>query len=376
LIWLPIGSGVFCLIYSFLIFIIYKNWKKHKLVATTGISEASGVSILIPVRNEEEHIVACIASILSNDYPSDAFEILVLDDHSDDHTFSMVNNMTSEVISIHALPPGVNGKKEAISHGVQQAKFPIILCTDGDSMVGKHWVRSHASRYMDPNVSMCTGIVAVEKNHKLSGNFQFFDFAATMAITAFGLTNHQFYLCNGANFSYRKSVFNRLNGYEGNKHISSGDDLFLLHKLAAVQPDSICFIYSQDGTVVTKAEKSWEDLINQRVRWASKAMKTTDKMLALIQISVFSFVLFTWLCAFILLIHPSHSLIVALLIAIGVKMVTDYVFLRHLSKDYDRVDAMKYFLPSFFIYYAHIIFSGIIAVLAPKYIWKGRDTSH
>ena len=37
-------------------------------------------------------------------------------------------------------------------------------------------------------------------------------------------------LCNGANLAYKKSIFRELNGFEGNSHISSGDDIFLMEK--------------------------------------------------------------------------------------------------------------------------------------------------
>jgi hypothetical protein len=38
------------------------------------------------------------------------------------------------------------------------------------------------------------------------------------------------FMCNGANLAYKKSLFQELNGFQGNDTIASGDDVFLLQK--------------------------------------------------------------------------------------------------------------------------------------------------
>jgi len=49
------------------------------------------VSVLIPARNEEQNIKACLESVRKQDYPN--FEVVVLDDNSVDRTYRIVERM-------------------------------------------------------------------------------------------------------------------------------------------------------------------------------------------------------------------------------------------------------------------------------------------
>ena len=77
-------------------------------------------------------------------------------------------------------------------------------------------------------------------------------------------------MCNGANFAYTKSLFQKLNGFEGNDKIASGDDVFLLQKAIAQYPEKVLYLKSKDTIVRTQPTDSWKALFHQRVRWASK----------------------------------------------------------------------------------------------------------
>ncbi len=71
------------------------------------------VSILVPVRNEEAVLLPCLRSLLAQDYPD--FEVLVLDDHSEDRTAALLSQLsrTEERLKVmhgRDLPPGWLGK--------------------------------------------------------------------------------------------------------------------------------------------------------------------------------------------------------------------------------------------------------------------------
>lgn len=52
------------------------------------------ITVIIPARNEAGNIAACVHSVLNNDYPSLLLEIIVIDDHSTDNTWEIVNGMS------------------------------------------------------------------------------------------------------------------------------------------------------------------------------------------------------------------------------------------------------------------------------------------
>ena len=66
--------------------------------------------------------------------------------------------------------------------------------------------------------------------HSFLENFQLLDFLSLQAATLGGFGIKKPFLCNGANLAYKKTVFTKLNGFQGNENIASGDDIFLFEK--------------------------------------------------------------------------------------------------------------------------------------------------
>jgi chlorobactene glucosyltransferase len=96
------------------------------------------VSILVPARNEERTIGACVASLAAQDYPAGAFEILVLDDRSTDGTAAIVEGMAREHRMVRplrgaALPPGWGGKAHACQQLADAATGDWLLFVDADT---------------------------------------------------------------------------------------------------------------------------------------------------------------------------------------------------------------------------------------------------
>ncbi|MBV9128456.1 MAG: glycosyltransferase [Verrucomicrobia bacterium] len=107
------------------------------------------VSVLVPARNEAHRIGPCVASLLAQDYPADRYELLVLDDHSQDGTAAVVqalgltvttdeiNAATSPrriVLSSASLPAGWTGKAWACHQLAQAARGDFFLFTDADTV--------------------------------------------------------------------------------------------------------------------------------------------------------------------------------------------------------------------------------------------------
>jgi chlorobactene glucosyltransferase len=94
------------------------------------------VSILLPVRNEEQNVGACLRSLLAQEYAD--FEILVLDDGSTDRTGEVLTALSGDdrrlqVVEGRPLPQGWLGKHWACSQLAQAAAGELLLFTDADT---------------------------------------------------------------------------------------------------------------------------------------------------------------------------------------------------------------------------------------------------
>ena len=105
--------------------------------------------VLIPARNEEGSIEACLRSLQTQHYPAHLWRCLVIDDHSTDQTGHRVLDLQDTRIQLLKLtdekasqPAG--GKKKALQLGVDHSTEPFVLTTDADCILPANWHRSMA----------------------------------------------------------------------------------------------------------------------------------------------------------------------------------------------------------------------------------------
>ena len=103
------------------------------MVAPEPVSNRPVVSVIIPARNEEASLGACLQSLVEQ--TGLLFEIIVVDDESTDRTREMAASFpTVKVIPAPAIPPGWSGKNNAVTAGAKPAKGRWLLFTDADTV--------------------------------------------------------------------------------------------------------------------------------------------------------------------------------------------------------------------------------------------------
>jgi glycosyltransferase involved in cell wall biosynthesis len=105
--------------------------------ATNGVVE---VSVVVPARNEEANLANCLGSLVGQAGVS--LELIVVDDHSTDHTRAIATGFPVRVVEADPLAPGWSGKCNACWTGARVAKGKWLLFTDADT---RHTPRSIAS---------------------------------------------------------------------------------------------------------------------------------------------------------------------------------------------------------------------------------------
>lgn len=269
----------FCLVFiDYLIFIgllIYGS-ATIKRFENGAVTAQTSFSIVVPFRNEAENLPDVLATFSAISYPKALFEIIFVDDASEDDSVRIINAWRMEHTAFHVtILDNVRTtnapKKDAITRAVSISKKDWIVTTDADCMVPSQWLHTLNAYIHQKNCKMIVGAVAFRKDSGLLSHFQQMDLLSLQGATigSFGLA--EAFMCNGANLAYERLLFAELNGFNGNSNISSGDDVFLLQKAIATCPDRVSYLKAENAIVQTKPLKSWRKLFNQHVRWASKS---------------------------------------------------------------------------------------------------------
>ena len=333
---------------------------------------ATQFTVIIPARNEAANIKACVDSILNQDYPAAAFEIIVIDDFSEDDTAFIVHALSQQYPQLRLLKLAdhckdgdtLAYKKKAIEIAVAQAKGDWILTTDADCIVPSRWLLLYNAYIHQHQPCFVAAPVMFIKTAGILNQFQVLDFLALQGITAAAVGAGKHSMSNGANLGFEKAAFIAVGGYQGVDHIASGDDMFLMHKMKQTLHKPVGYLFHPDVIVLTAAMDTWKGFIMQRIRWASKARYYDDHSITMVLTLVYFFNL-SFIC---LALMGSWS---TLLIALAFKTFFELFFLDPVAKFFQLQPELKYFVFYQPIHIVYNIAAGLFGQLK-TYSWKGR----
>jgi len=119
------------------------------------------VSVLVPARDEEESVGACVRSLLAQDYGD--FEVIVLDDGSQDRTSAVLAELDADRVRVlegRSLPDGWNGKAWACQQLAAVAQGDLLLFTDADTVFQPETVRLAVNATEALRADLLTAITA------------------------------------------------------------------------------------------------------------------------------------------------------------------------------------------------------------------------
>ena len=99
-------------------------------MSTAPLAQRPTISIVLPCRNEERYIGACLESILATSYPLDRIELLVVDGMSEDRTRDIVADFASRHAAIRLLENRRRITPAALNAGIRAATGEIIMRMD------------------------------------------------------------------------------------------------------------------------------------------------------------------------------------------------------------------------------------------------------
>jgi cellulose synthase/poly-beta-1,6-N-acetylglucosamine synthase-like glycosyltransferase len=365
----------FALVFGFyflLMMILWLGWRKVLNRKATTPSKWNFISIVIAMRNEKQNLHDLFQSLSSLNYPSTEFEIIMVDDHSTDGSVEEAKKWILQFpsLTVLSLSEWQGGKKAALTYGISQAKGKLIASTDADCVLPAHWLQSINDAFQNKNTNMLIGAVALRNENKFFHQLQSIEFASVigtgMSLCALGKPT----MCNGANLSFRKKIFEEVNGYEGNEHIASGDDEFLMRKIEDNCQASIEVMNPHECVVSTSAQESVRDFIQQRLRWASKWKVNSSSFSRLLAVFIF-IVQISWLgvIAWLIVDKSQWAILIVLL-----KLIFDFVFLSGICSSLKMKFNVLGFVSLQFLYPVYVFSIGIFSQVK-NHQWKGRSVT-
>jgi len=322
-----------------------------------------GISLIIPFRNEEENLPRLIESLRKLDYPKNLLEVIFIDDHSTDKGSEIIQSSGYQLLKSMEHN---QGKKAAQYTGILATKHELIVCTDADCIFPSDWLRELSYVYQKENPDFMAGKIEFLETHTCLEKFQMVDNSVTMMMTGSGIISKKFYLANGANMAFKKSVYLEIcNSLETN--FASGDDVFLVNSIANLPNSHIVFLHTPNFTIKTKSINSFKSFFKQRKRWASKAMASNSSSLTFFQSMA---VLSSLMLMSALFVNVGAAILVFVLFIL--RSMMEFFMLKK-YKIIDSINTSTYLCLSFW-YQFYILFMAYHAIFPTKYDWKSRKT--
>ncbi len=360
-------------IYLMFLFFVYNGIIGIKTNSEKLNNKEISLSVIIPFRNEAENIPLLLSDLQKQSYPGDLFEVLLIDDNSDDNSAEIVKNFTQmKNIKLLKNDKDIKSafKKNAIIKGINNSQGEIIVLTDADCRLPENWLKT-IPKYFNEDSALVSFPVRFEFGKKIFDKIQILDFAG-LILTGAGLIGAgKPIITNSANLAFRKSVFFEVGGYDDNLHLSSGDDVFLMRKIAGTTEYKIKFAWNKDALVSTKSNTTVKEFIRQRRRWASMSLFYDEKSITILLVSIFLFYLSIFILPLFIAFGVPYSLEMFLAIFFT-KGLIDYVLLKQGEEFLFEKGVLKYLPIAELFQIPYIIIASLLGVLG-RYEWKSRD---
>ena len=329
-------------------------------------------SVIIPFRNEANQLPNLLDTIKTLEYPKSMFEIIMVDDDSSDNSVNIIKNYDLKGLTISVVKNirrTASPKKDAITTAIANAQFNWIITSDADCSLPKYWLDIFDNYIQNEAPKLIIAPVTYTRVNSFFKRFQLLDILSLQGATigSFGIGKP--IMCNGANLAYQKDVFTAINGYEGNSHVASGDDLFILEKLLKTYKKGICYLKHRAVIVSTNAEPNFSALKSQRIRWASKTAtyhNNFSKLTAIIVIAMNGLVV-----CLPLLYYAEIITLKTVMYTCMIKFLIDFLLIFKSARFFEQGHFLSAYILSCLLYPYFTTYIACLSVFK-GYKWKSR----
>ena len=318
------------------------------------------ISIVAVARNEQEKLPSLLNSLTQLDYPSDLFEIILVDDCSSDETYLLMESYSRErenvrSIKVKEAEKDLPGKKAGLQRALEAARNDMLLLTDADCVVSPEWLQDTAS-YWDDETKMLVGyapedysklIKEASPDKRITYTFRRFSQIVNGGIFAATIGLGKPFSCYGRNLAVDRNLFLQAGGYQQMKDSKAGDDKQALNLLSK-QPGKVKYSPVRNVTTYPNLQNYREQ---QKRRFGKLGM--SSPLYYTLTFIVFGF--FIYLPFRVFIMADYYSFLIFYLAALLVWLINLY---KHRERFFllDLLFLVVY--PYFMIYYTLLGFKG------------------
>ena len=267
--WAVVGAGLMAALHAWTLRGWSRAWRKALTSGNDVEPRAVDWTVVIPARNEAQHLGNVLDDLAAQDLQ---VQILVVDDHSTDVTASLAaSHQLAQRGQLRVLTAEGTGKKSALLTGMTSANTPWVVTLDADVRLGPSWARGWHDRLSEvgSNTACVAGPVVLSfspQSPSLWEGVQALDYAAQMGWSAGCLVRDLPGSASGANMAVRVDT------YPDTRNLgASGDDTLVVQALQR-GGHRVEWLADSRATVRTAGATSFSEWIQQRMRWAGKAV--------------------------------------------------------------------------------------------------------
>jgi len=360
----PLLQGLFLLLsflYVLMILWLRHGWRRLRPFEESCREPRERVTVIVPCRNEEDHLPALAEALAAQSYPAALTEILFVDDHSTDNTRTVMKLLAGRHGNIRVLHSKGHGKKEALLTALEHCTTDWVFTTDADGRPEREWIAVMMAYQRKTAARFLAGPVEVLPGKDLFSLFRALEFySLTGAGQGAAGNGHPLY-CNGVNMAYHREV-TTLEGDPFRKDLASGDDVFLLHTVKRKMPERMAFLKSRRAAVKIREEGGAASFFRQRRRWASKGTAYRDRdtlVTAWLVFLVNAALVFTFAGGVL-----RHAWWLWSGILWCLKSVPDVFFLREILAFYGRERLLRLFPAAQLLYPFYIVVTALAGIFS------------
>lgn len=252
IVWICLGIAIIAILYLLTFYRSFTRIRAPKNQPEATDNELPGVSVIIYARDNATDLRAMLPEILSQDYPVEKMEVIVVNDGSVEEVTDVVNYLGQKHPNLYITfvpneAHNLSRKKLAILLGIKAAKKEIAILTTAEcSPASNRWLRLIATPFTTTGGSHDIVLGRAVINNLPNAMLRF-DEAARLTTWISKALHGRPYRGTGFNLAYRRDIFFKAKGFSRSLILQHGDDDVFINQITTRNNTAV--VLSEDALI-------------------------------------------------------------------------------------------------------------------------------